>query len=622
MGRWYSAAIFALLLIPLTALSDDGEPEEGACYNYRNRECLVAGKMLTLRVSESITIYNERGRKYNSLTLVETGFSKPKNVKAVVKDKDGKVLFAREKSDFTKACGYGNVSIYTDHCYYYITLEAAQFPHTIEYEYTLEYESPRLWPAVYLQSTIPIKEITYKLTAADDFPFSYKCYGVELDPVVLGSRGSLTDYLWEVHDVEAADDVEYVPAEDDRLAHISFVAKQFEFEGYRFNDANWLEIGRWYNYLSRNRYREYCLINGLPETGDPLSTLKAIYEYVTDNIRYVSVAIGLGGWQPHRADQTLGWGYGDCKDMSTLLVSEARNMGIEAYPVLALTRDEGVIDVDFPNFNFNHVIAMAVIGSDTVWMDPTSNKCPFGELPTWVQDIDVLVVTEEGGQIRRTPAAAASDNCTVRKSLWTIDEDLHASLTLTTAVTGSCAIDLRRTIPGLTQDELRRFIDRQFQGANSKFKINSYEIENLDDFEAPVIISIEAQTLKPARRIGKTVYFDPFIFNELTRLEKTDVTDREYPLNMFYPELIEDSIVVRWQNSLAPDSVFAPEGDSLVFACGSFSLCSSTDSAEIRLFASKAYDTYSIEPEQFEDFAAYRTRMKEAFSQHVKLLLK
>jgi hypothetical protein len=307
--------------------------------------------------------------------------------------------------------------------------------------------------------------------------------------------------------------------------------------------------------------------------------------------------------------------------MTTLLVSEARSIGIESYPALIRTRGEGFLDPDFPDFGFNHVIAVAIIDSDTLWMDPTCETCPFGDLPTGVQNIMALVVTDEGGQLRFTPAAEAQHNHTEKDITILVHGDYHADLLVSMSVTGAYARFLRDRIPGKDADELRQFIHRLFVGANKKYQIKDFNIANLEDCSLPLRIDLEAATLRPFRRIGALVYVDPFWFSDLSRIEKVDLSQRDVALNVYYPELLEDRVTVQWDTSLAVDSVTVPSDADVSFSLGNFSLRALTEAHTIRVFSAKSCHAYQIEPDQFDAFTAYRDGIKEALSKPLKLHL-
>jgi hypothetical protein len=83
----------------------------------------------------------------------------------------------------------------------------------------------------------------------------------------------------------------------------------------------------------------------------------AASRYVRDQIRYVAKAVGIGGYQPHRAEETLSNLYGDCKDKGTLLRSVLKTQGILSYPVLVNSSEPETVSDDVPSLDaFDHLI--------------------------------------------------------------------------------------------------------------------------------------------------------------------------------------------------------------------------------------------------------------------------
>lgn len=347
---------------------------------------------------------------------------------------------------------------------------------------------------------------------------------------------------------------------------------------------------------------------------------RALFADVKERTRYVSVNVGVSGWQPHAASRTLELGYGDCKDMSTLLISRLMQQGIQAYPSLVLTRGEGVTDVDFPNFDFNHVITMAIVKGDTLWLDATSDNCPFGEVPWAVENLDALVVTAAGGQIRRIAGSTAQDNRRLRTTGLHINSDLRILLNVELQAFGNYAKFLRDGLESRDQDETRRFVNSQFGGAEKIFRIDSYEIRNLEDLEEPVVITLRASGVKPLRKIGPTLYCDPFVLDEIQDFEKTDLEDRAYPLYLFYPELEQSRVTITWDSALAADSIAIPGRDSVSYPFGELHLDSRQSGDTVFVDFRKSYHAYQLEVDQFADFEAFRDRNKDIIRRYVKLV--
>ena len=53
----------------------------------------------------------------------------------------------------------------------------------------------------------------------------------------------------------------------------------------------------------------------------PTGKMAALAKFVQNDIRYVAIELGVGGWQPHPAGDVCSHHFGDCKDKATLLSS-------------------------------------------------------------------------------------------------------------------------------------------------------------------------------------------------------------------------------------------------------------------------------------------------------------
>ena len=129
--------------------------------------------------------------------------------------------------------------------------------------------------------------------------------------------------------------------------------------------------------------------------------IAAIYKYVTENIRYVSISYGRFGYVPHKAERTFRSGYGDCKDTAVLLCAMLREVGVEAYPTLVRTRNLGSMlsELASPEL-FNHSIAY-VPAEDSVqehyWLDGTTDYYMLGMIPEMDRGTESLIINNDGG---------------------------------------------------------------------------------------------------------------------------------------------------------------------------------------------------------------------------------
>src|ERR1041384_1243851 len=172
---------------------------------------------------------------------------------------------------------------------------------------------------------------------------------------------------------------------------------------------SWDEVGQWYADLQKDRIvpdekikvKAEEIISGRTTEKDKV---RALYEFVAKNFRYVSLSLGQGRYQPHAAASVMNNQYGDCKDKHTLLASMLAATGLRAYPVLLNSTRK--LDEDIPSpGQFDHVISAIPLGNETLWADTTSEVAPAGLLSPNLRNKKALMIpTGAPARLETTPA--------------------------------------------------------------------------------------------------------------------------------------------------------------------------------------------------------------------------
>ncbi len=163
----------------------------------------------------------------------------------------------------------------------------------------------------------------------------------------------------------------------------------------------WDSVTHWYHGLTRDRYTaDAVLIAQLDSVARGAATrddsLRALHKWIAQDIRYVSVSLGLGGYQPRTPAEVMRTGYGDCKDKTSLFIAAARHWGIDARPVLlhlSGVRDPRPVAIA----RFNHVIAaIADAAGRYTYTDLTAATIPYAQLPVSYRGTFGVVVRPNG----------------------------------------------------------------------------------------------------------------------------------------------------------------------------------------------------------------------------------
>lgn len=173
--------------------------------------------------------------------------------------------------------------------------------------------------------------------------------------------------------------------------------------------ATWEAVARWYAKLEAGRTdptpeiraKTQELVQGRPTD---LEKMRALYDYVSTNIRYVSLPFGESSYQPRSAADVFSSKYGDAKDEHTLLAAMLKAAEITSDAALIPSIQKLSASLPSPA-QFDHVITAAPLGNELIWMDTTPEVAPFRLLASPLRDKSALLVpANEPGRIVETPA--------------------------------------------------------------------------------------------------------------------------------------------------------------------------------------------------------------------------
>ena len=153
------------------------------------------------------------------------------------------------------------------------------------------------------------------------------------------------------------------------------------------------------------------LANDLIQKANAQTTLdkvKVLHHWVAQNIRYLGIYVGAGGYVPHDAQSILDNRYGDCKDHVVILEALLAAVGIDSSPALINSSAAYLLpQLPTPGI-FDHVITY--VPSLNLFLDSTSRFAPVGTLPNG--DLDKPVVIAATGALGRTPMTHPSKDRT------------------------------------------------------------------------------------------------------------------------------------------------------------------------------------------------------------------
>jgi len=260
---------------------------------------------------------------------------------------------------------------------------------------------------------------------------------------------------------------------------------------------------------------------------DRRAQARALYDWVTANVRYVDIVLGAGGFIPHKASDVLRNGYGDCKDHVMLLKALLAAKGIKSSSVLirAAAAQYRLPDAPSP-FLFDHLINY--IPEFDLYVDSTSQYAAFDALPAG--DAGKPVVLVEDGRVAATPADTAATTSVSTQNRITINPDGSADGDVAIKTSGSNAI-LYRALMAAIQPDRENLFFRTVLGADSTGKIDRGDVNTLKrdyDLSAHYHVGHAANIPGPGAFSAQSVGFRPISFSTLVGGNLPEQRTRDY----------------------------------------------------------------------------------------------
>lgn len=490
---------------------------------------------IVYRVHRVVDIHNKAGAAWSVIQAYSSQYVKLKRFDVAVYDGAGKVLNQFKLKDVQTASMESAAVIYNDLKVHWMDVARKAYPYRVAYTIEQEMSSLFFWPDWSPQQDVPVLKSTYTLTFHKPVGFRHSQRGLTEKPTLTTSGGKKT-LIWSLEKLQAVEPLMYCPPEWASPIYLHFAPRRFVL-GHSFcNAESWQSLGAWYGDLARGRYRlppeasaeiDALCLSGLSER----ARTAEIYAWLQRKTRYAAIELGMQGWQPHAASLVYQNCYGDCKGLTTLMVSALNYAGIEAYPVLIKTRSNGVVDPAVIEDNFNHVMALALAGGDSLWLECTADLLPAGELPYQDEGCHVLLVKDDGGHLAHTPLSAADENRWGSRISGRLTAGGQLALEGRLSLAGNQANWLRWRLNGKSNKERQRWMNTVLRKHHPTVRLDSLRLSHVDTpFAAPVAIAFSATYSKFIRGRASRLFIKPSFFNRKDADDIPREKERDIPI--------------------------------------------------------------------------------------------
>ena len=497
-------------------------------------------------ISESKVVYNEKfvitilkdsGKDKALFSEYYSKLSSISSISATVYDAEGnkvKVIPSGEIGDFTAISGF---SLYDDSRVKRVDPKYTVYPFTVAYSFERKYNSAYYlhgWYA-YEDYNTAVEKFEFKLRTPSDYKFHFKEYNLS-DRAKVTEADGFKELVWSLQSLPALKQELLSAFSEQWEPCVAIAPDEFEINGFQGQMDTWESYGKFVYTLNegRDNLPQETLQQVKALLNDGMSNYEkvaAIYQYSQKKNRYVSIQEGIGGLQPFDAETVDRLSYGDCKALSNYVVTLLRNFGFNAYYTLVHAGEDSFTDKEFVCDYFNHIITCVPVENDTIWLECTNSFLPCGYLGDFTDDRNVLLVTEEGGKMVRTPAFSIQDNNRVLNATLDISDDGSAKGAISSSYKGALFGDEYGL---LLLDE----VDRRKQVIKSvqvpHFDLIDYNITSHKERKPSVVKELNISIPAFASKMGDRLFFP------LNSLNKSSVIP-PYSRNRKTPMMISRS---------------------------------------------------------------------------------
>lgn len=381
-----------------------------------------------------IKVNNRSGDWVSKIAIPFKIKHRPKNLQARILNEQFQEIKKLKKKDLIEKSSVSSMSLYEDDMSLHFDLRHNVFPYLLEYSYSEEvneFLSLANWYPAFRNKSTEYAALTIEVPAN----YGINIHERKVEPAIQKRlETGNTQYRWEIENLDRIESEYGSPAWSTLTPYVKVMPVLLDY-GVKGTTNTWEEYGKWvYDLGAESNDLRPADIEILESVVTDKSSKKVIakqlYEYLQDEMRYVYVAIGVGGMQPYPASYVMDNRYGDCKALTYFMKSALEYFDIESYPVnVYWTNNPRELLVDIPSQQFNHVFLCVPIAGDTLWLENTSKTYPFDYLDIRKQGVQGLLINKAESHLIRLPKTPIEELLSTTKVSFEIDHlDLNGTL--------------------------------------------------------------------------------------------------------------------------------------------------------------------------------------------------
>lgn len=414
------------------------------------------------------------------------------------------------------------------------------------YNYKREFVDPYLLHKFMFIGGFPIKNSTFEVKTDKNVNIGFKIFNDPNNTIQFKKtevKGK-TIYSWVLKDVKPFKYEPNGPGILHNAPHIDIYIKDYTIDDKKTLVLDDVEMLHKYyqGFVGNLNKKESIDLKNITQeiTKDKTSDeekIKSIFYWVKDNIKYVAFENGYEGFIPREAELVLERKFGDCKDMSSIIVSMANYANVKDVNLCWIGTREipySYLELATPAVD-NHMIAAFKKGDNYIFLDATDRETRYGLPTSFIQGKEALVDNGTDFKIVKVPVVSAEKNQV---------NDIVKLQIKNGKLIGNGKIEFNgfnRSLilmqvgdaSGKTRFEM---IKSLVVKGNNKFNLNSYTEENISNRDLAYNVNYEFELDNYLIKVDKELYLNPFLQKHLEKnpIQKDRLTGYDFEIISIY----------------------------------------------------------------------------------------
>lgn len=496
----------------------------------------------------AITILNENGNDHAELVVFYDKLTKVNSIKGTLYNSAGNVLKKLKSKDIRDLSAVDDNNLAEDSRMKIHDFNYKDYPYTVEYEIETESIQTFNFPSWNPQQgeNFSVQQSSYLISYPQNYKVRYKAFNYPGKPEESIQNGKV-NLKWQIL-LHPSIKVPFAISSWADLATVVYLApSDFEIGGYKGDLTTWNGFGQFQQSLNKGRdvlpasvaLQVQKLIAGVTNEKEKINIL---YNYLQQNTRYISIQLGVGGWQPFEAAYVAKNGYGDCKALTNYMQSLLKSAGIPSYYTVVYAGTSGFAQnrfvEDLPSNQFNHVVLCVPGNKDTTWLECTSQQSPAGYMGNFTGNRKALLVNENGAQVVSTPRYGLNENKQTRKIQAQLGTDGHLNMQVNTIYECIQQDGISGMIQALPEQKIKEYLQRSL--SLSTYNINEFKYDVRKSERPSVTESLDVTVHNFATITGKRIFLTPNLLNRTGAQHTADTMRKtDFVFNYAYQDTDE-----------------------------------------------------------------------------------